>query len=77
VENMPWDCISRKYQRQVRYQEDRIRYLEQELKAAREEINVLKAGNSNSKTKDQDISDDLRNWTKPKKFSVQVQQAFY
>jgi hypothetical protein len=65
---MPWDYISCKYQKQVRYQEERIRYLEQELKAAREEINVLKAGNSNSKTKDQDISDDLRNWTKPKKF---------
>jgi hypothetical protein len=68
VENMPWDCISRKYQKQVRYQEERIRYVAQELKAARAEINVLNAGNSNSKTKDEDISDDLCNWTKPKKF---------
>jgi hypothetical protein len=66
-ENMPWDCISCKYQRQARYQKERIRYLEKELKAAREEINLLKAGNSNSKTKDQGISDDLRNWTKAKK----------
>jgi hypothetical protein len=65
-ENMPWDCISCKYQKQARYQEERIRYLEQELKAAREEINFLKAGNSSSKIKDQDISDDLCNWTKPK-----------
>jgi hypothetical protein len=56
---MPWDYISCKYQKQASYQEEIIRYLEQELKAAREEINFFKAGNSSSKIKDQDISDDL------------------
>jgi hypothetical protein len=38
---MPWDCMSCKYQYHARYQEGRIRYLEQELKAAREEIYSL------------------------------------
>jgi hypothetical protein len=58
--------MSCKYQKQARYHEERIRYLEQELKVAREEIIFLKAGNSSSKIKDQDISDNLRSWTKPK-----------
>jgi hypothetical protein len=65
-ENMPWDFISCKYQKQARCQEERIRYLEQELKAPKEERIFLKVENSSSKIKDQDISDDLCNWTKPK-----------
>jgi hypothetical protein len=44
----------------------RIRYLEQALKAAREKINSLKAGNNSRKNEDQDISDDLSNWSKLK-----------
>jgi hypothetical protein len=48
-----------KYQKHARYQEGRIRYLEQELKVAGEEINSLKAGNNSSKIKDRDFSDDL------------------
>jgi hypothetical protein len=42
---MPWDCISCKYQKHVKQQEWRIGHLEQELKAAREEISRLKAVN--------------------------------
>jgi hypothetical protein len=42
-ENMPWDCVSFRYQKQARFQEERIRYLEQELKAAREEINFFES----------------------------------
>jgi hypothetical protein len=44
----------------------RIRYLEKELRAAREEINSLKPGNNSRKNEDQDISDDLSNWSKLK-----------
>jgi hypothetical protein len=51
--------MSCKDQKYVRYQEGRIRYLEQELKVAGEEINSFKAGNNNSKIKVRDISDDL------------------
>jgi hypothetical protein len=47
----------------VRYQQGRIRYLEQDLKVGREEISSLQAGNNSSKIKDQDISDDLCNWS--------------
>jgi hypothetical protein len=64
--SMPWYCVSCKYQKHARCQEARIRYLEQELKAAKEEINFLKAGNSSNKIKDQNNSNDLCNWTKPK-----------
>jgi hypothetical protein len=41
--SMPWDCMACKYKKHARYQEGVIRYLEQELKAARDEINSLKA----------------------------------
>jgi hypothetical protein len=53
---MPWDCMSCKYQKSAKYQEGRIRFLAQELKAARQEIKFLKAGNTNSKIKYQDNS---------------------
>jgi hypothetical protein len=43
----------------TRYQDGRIRYLEQELRVAGKEINSFKAGNNSSKIKDGDISDDL------------------
>jgi hypothetical protein len=63
---MPWDCMAFKYKKHARYQEGKFRYLEQELKAASKEINSLKAGDNRSKIKDQGISDDLCNWSKPK-----------
>jgi len=50
-----------KHKKHARYQEGRIRYLEQELQAASKEINSLKAGDKFSKIKDQGISDDLCN----------------
>jgi hypothetical protein len=56
---MPGDCMSRKYQKHAKYQEGRIRFLEQELKAAREEIKFLKAGNTNRKIMDQENSSDF------------------
>jgi hypothetical protein len=52
---MPRDLRSCKYQKPVRYQEGRIRYLERELKVAGEEINSFKAGNNSINVKDQDI----------------------
>jgi hypothetical protein len=61
---MPWDFLSCKYQKHTRYQDRKIRYLEQELKAAREEINVLRTGSTSSKIKDQDNLSDF--WIKPK-----------
>lgn len=64
--SMPWNCVSCKYQKHSRCEEEKIRYLEQELKAAKEEIHFLKAGNSSNKIKDQNNSNDLCNWTKPK-----------
>jgi hypothetical protein len=57
--------MSCKYQKHARYQEGRIRYLEQELKVARENIIFLKAGGNSSKIRDQEISDDSRPWNKP------------
>jgi hypothetical protein len=47
----------------VKQQEGRIRHLEKELKAAREEICKLKAGNVSSNFMEQDNS---RNWEKTK-----------
>jgi hypothetical protein len=47
-ESMPWDCMSCKYQKLAKYQEERIRYLELELKVTREEVNLLKNGNTGS-----------------------------
>jgi hypothetical protein len=41
-DGMPWDCMSFKYQKYIKYQEGRIRYLEMELKVARYEVNLLK-----------------------------------
>jgi hypothetical protein len=56
--------MSRKYQKCANYQEGRIRFLEQALKAAREEIKFLKARNTSNNIKDQDNSSDF--WIKPK-----------
>jgi hypothetical protein len=56
--------MSCKYQKHAKYQEGRIRFLEQELKAARGEMKFLKAGNIRSKIKDQDNSSDF--WIKSK-----------
>jgi hypothetical protein len=61
---MPWDCMSCKYQKIVKYQEGRIRYLELELQAARDEVNLLKNGNTRSQITDKDNASD--NWIKPK-----------
>jgi hypothetical protein len=47
-----------------KYQEGRIGYLELELKAAREEINLLKNGNVSNKIKNKDTLGDF--WMKPK-----------
>jgi hypothetical protein len=60
---LPWDCISCKYQKHVKQQEWRIRHLEQELKAAREEISRLKAVNVSSSVRKQRTSN---NWITPK-----------
>jgi hypothetical protein len=59
--------MSCKYQECAKYQEGKIRFLEPELKAAREEIIFLKAGNTSSKIKDQDNSSDF--WIKSKYLS--------
>jgi hypothetical protein len=56
--------MSCKYQKHVKYQEGRIRYLELELKAAKEEINLLRNGNMSNKIKNKNISGDF--WMKPK-----------
>ena len=61
---MPWDCMSCKYQKIVKYQEGRIRYLELELQAVREEVNLLKNGNTASRITNKDNASD--NWIKPK-----------
>jgi hypothetical protein len=45
--------MSCKYQKYIRYEEGRIRYLERELKVAGEEINSFKAGNNSINVKDQ------------------------
>jgi len=61
---MPWDCMSCKYQKHIKYQEGRIRYLELELKAARNEVNVLKNGNISNTRRDKNNANDI--WLKPK-----------
>jgi hypothetical protein len=53
---MPWYCIPCKYQKHVKQQEGRIRNLEREKKAAREEICKLKAGSVSSNFMEQDNS---------------------
>jgi hypothetical protein len=58
-ESMPWDCMSCKYQKHIKYQEGRIRYLELELKAARDEVNLLKNRNMNNKIRDKDNANDI------------------
>jgi hypothetical protein len=68
---MPWDCISCKYQKHVKRQEWRIRHLEQEFKAAREEISRLKAVNVSSSVRKQTNSNNWKqtnsnNWITPK-----------
>jgi hypothetical protein len=68
---MPWYCEPCKYQRHSKKQEERIRHLEQELKAATEEICKPKAGNISSSFIEQDISG---HW-KTKKLQVQVPQV--
>jgi hypothetical protein len=60
---MAWNCISCKYQKHAKHQEGKIRHLEQELKAAREEISRLKAGNVSSGSREQGK---LETWIKPK-----------
>jgi hypothetical protein len=62
-ESMPWACMSCKHQKDAKYQEGRIRYLELELKAAREEVNLFKNGNMSYKIKDKDNSTDF--WINP------------
>jgi hypothetical protein len=46
--------MSCRYQKHARYQEERIRYLEQELKSAREEIFKLKAVNGSINFREQE-----------------------
>jgi uncharacterized coiled-coil DUF342 family protein len=53
---MSWHSIPCKYQKHVKQQEVRIRQLEKELKAAREEICKLRAGNVSSNFMEQDNS---------------------
>jgi len=61
---MPGDCRSCKYQKRIKYQEGRIRYLELELKAARDEVNLLKNRNMSNKIRAKDNANDI--WLKPK-----------
>ena len=61
---MPRDCTSCKYQKHIKHQEGRIRYLELELKAARDEINSLKNRNTNDLVRGNDNTNDI--WFKPK-----------
>jgi hypothetical protein len=60
---MPWNCMSYRYQKHAIQQDERIRHLEQELKAVRLEITKLKAviGSSNI-VKQAEVND----WIKPK-----------
>jgi hypothetical protein len=53
---MPWHCIPYNFQQHVKQQERRITHLAKELKAAREEICKLKAGNVNSNFLEQENS---------------------
>jgi len=61
---MLWDCMSCKYQKHIKHQEGRIRYLELELRAARDEINSLKNRNTSNLVRDSDNTNDI--WLKPK-----------
>jgi hypothetical protein len=57
--------MSCKYQKHAKQQEWRIRHLEQELKATREEISRLKAVNNSSSVRKQR---NVNNWIIPKNF---------
>ena len=61
---MPWNCMSCKYQKHIKYQKGRIRYLELELKMARDEVNLLKNRNISNKIRDKDNAKDI--WFKQK-----------
>jgi hypothetical protein len=61
--SIPWDRMSCKYQKHAKHQEGRVRYLEQELKVAREEISRLRDGNVSSSIREQCK---LETWIKPK-----------
>jgi general stress protein 26 len=61
---MPWDCMSCKYQKHIKHQEEGIRYLELELKAATDEADSLKNRNMSNKMRDNDNTNDI--WLKPK-----------
>lgn len=61
---MPWDCMSCKYQKHVKHQEGRIRYLELELKAAKDETDILKNRYMSNKIRDSDNTNDV--WFKRK-----------
>jgi hypothetical protein len=63
-ESMPWDYMSCKYQKHIKYQAGKIRYLELELKATRDEVNMLKNINMSYKTRDKDNANDI--WLRPK-----------
>jgi len=56
---MPWDCMSCKYQKHVKHQEGRIRYLELELKAAKDETDLLKNRYMSNKIRDSDNTNDV------------------
>jgi hypothetical protein len=60
---MQWDCTSYRYQKHAIQQDERIRHLEQELKAARHEVTKLKVviGSSNI-VKQAEVN----NWIKPR-----------
>jgi len=67
---MPWDCMSCKYQKHIKHQEARIRYLELELKAARDEVDSLINRNTSNKIRDNDNTNDV--WLKPKNSKVRA-----
>jgi predicted RNase H-like nuclease (RuvC/YqgF family) len=52
---MPWYCITCKYQKHVKQQEERVRHLERELRAARKEIYKLEGGIVSSNFMQHDI----------------------
>jgi protein tyrosine/serine phosphatase len=56
--------MSCEYQQHIKYQEGRIRYLELELKAARNEVNLLKNGNTSNTIRDKNNANNV--WLKPK-----------
>jgi hypothetical protein len=61
---MPWDCMSCKYQKHVKHQEGRIRYLGLELKAAKDETDLLKNRYMSNKIRNNDNTNEV--WFKRK-----------